>query len=80
VHDIFYPFVQTRDDEISFIWANESQTGFCHLYQITSILKPGCYQWAKQCSPSADDFKCPIKEEIALTSGEWEVLARHGSR
>ncbi|XP_048470153.1 dipeptidyl peptidase 9 isoform X1 [Rhincodon typus] len=80
VHDIFYPFVQTRDDEISFIWANESQTGFCHLYRITSILKPGCYQWAKQCSPSADDFKCPIKEEVVLTSGEWEVLARHGSR
>lgn len=27
-----------------------------------------------------DDFKCPIKEEIALTGGEWEVLARHGSK
>lgn len=27
-----------------------------------------------------DEFKCPIKEEIALTSGEWEVLARHGSK
>lgn len=28
----------------------------------------------------ADEFKCAIKEEIALTSGEWEVLARHGSK
>ncbi|XP_025772159.1 dipeptidyl peptidase 9 [Puma concolor] len=28
----------------------------------------------------SDEFKCPIKEEIALTSGEWEVLARHGSK
>lgn len=28
----------------------------------------------------ADDFKCPIKEEVALTAGEWEVLARHGSK
>jgi hypothetical protein len=28
----------------------------------------------------ADEFKCPIKEEMALTSGEWEVLARHGSK
>lgn len=28
----------------------------------------------------ADEFKCPIKEEVALTSGEWEVLARHGSK
>jgi len=27
----------------------------------------------------AGDFKCPIKEEIAITSGEWEVLGRHGS-
>lgn len=27
-----------------------------------------------------DNFKCPIKEEIALTGGEWEVLARHGSK
>lgn len=27
-----------------------------------------------------DEFKCAIKEEIALTSGEWEVLARHGSK
>lgn len=25
------------------------------------------------------DFKCPIKEEIAITNGEWEVLGRHGS-
>lgn len=25
------------------------------------------------------DFKCPIKEELAITSGEWEVLGRHGS-
>lgn len=27
-----------------------------------------------------DEFKCPVKEETALTSGEWEVLARHGSK
>jgi hypothetical protein len=29
---------------------------------------------------SAGDFKCAIKEEVTLTSGEWEVLARHGSK
>ncbi|MGH0188430.1 UNVERIFIED_CONTAM: hypothetical protein FKN15_029795 [Acipenser sinensis] len=29
--------------------------------------------------PSPDDFRCPIKEELALTSGNWEVLGRHGS-
>ncbi len=27
-----------------------------------------------------DDFKCQIEEEMALTNGEWEVLARHGSK
>lgn len=26
------------------------------------------------------DFKCAIKEEVTLTGGEWEVLARHGSK
>lgn len=46
VHDIFYPFVQTSEDEFSFIWVNESKTGFSHLYKITSTLQPGCYQWS----------------------------------
>ncbi|MBN3303001.1 DPP9 peptidase, partial [Amia calva] len=80
VHDIFYPFLQTKDDEISFIWVNESKTGFCHLYKITSVLQPGCYQWSRDYSHTEGDFKCPIKEEVTLTSGEWEVLARHGSK
>uniref|UniRef100_A0A4W6FCL2 dipeptidyl-peptidase IV n=1 Tax=Lates calcarifer TaxID=8187 RepID=A0A4W6FCL2_LATCA len=67
VHDIFYPFIQTTEDEFTFIWVNESKTGFSHLYKITSLLQPG-------------EFRCAIKEEITLTSGEWEVLARHGSK
>lgn len=29
---------------------------------------------------SPDDFKCPVKEEVTITSGEWEVLANHGSK
>uniref|UniRef100_A0A7N6B853 dipeptidyl-peptidase IV n=1 Tax=Anabas testudineus TaxID=64144 RepID=A0A7N6B853_ANATE len=62
VHDIFYPFIQTSDDEITFITVNESKTGFCHLYKITSVLQRG------------NDFKCPVKEEVTVTSGEWEVL------
>ncbi|KAI1891821.1 hypothetical protein AGOR_G00147690 [Albula goreensis] len=80
VHDIFYPFIQTNDDEITFLWVNESKTGFCHLYKITSLLQPGCYQWSRDYSYTEGDFKCPIKEEVTLTSGEWEVLARHGSK
>uniref|UniRef100_A0A4W6D8V7 dipeptidyl-peptidase IV n=2 Tax=Lates calcarifer TaxID=8187 RepID=A0A4W6D8V7_LATCA len=74
VHDIFHPFIQTSDDEITFITVNESKTGFCHLYKITSVLQRGSYHWAK------DDFKCPVKEEVTVTSGEWEVLANHGAK
>uniref|UniRef100_A0A8C5U4Q2 dipeptidyl-peptidase IV n=1 Tax=Malurus cyaneus samueli TaxID=2593467 RepID=A0A8C5U4Q2_9PASS len=80
VHDIFYPFIQPEgeEEELCFIRANECKTGFCHLYRVTAILKEGSdlFSW----SFLADDFKCPIKEEIALTGGEWEVLARHGSK
>lgn len=47
VHDIFHPFIQTSDDEITFITVNESKTGFCHLYKITSVLQRGSYNWAK---------------------------------
>lgn len=47
VHDIFHPFIQTSDDEITFITVNESKTGFCHLYKITSLLQRGSYNWAK---------------------------------
>ncbi|XP_005992020.1 dipeptidyl peptidase 9 [Latimeria chalumnae] len=80
VHDIFYPFSQTQDEDFSFIWINESKTGFCHLYKITASLKQGSYNWSQPYIRKEDDFKCPLKEEVTLTSGEWEVLARHGSK
>ncbi|KAB0396890.1 hypothetical protein E2I00_009805, partial [Balaenoptera physalus] len=81
VHDIFYPFPQPEgEDELCFIRANECKTGFCHLYKVTAVLKPRGYDWTQPFSPGEDEFKCPIKEEITLTSGEWEVLARHGSK
>uniref|UniRef100_A0AAY4D7Z0 dipeptidyl-peptidase IV n=1 Tax=Denticeps clupeoides TaxID=299321 RepID=A0AAY4D7Z0_9TELE len=69
-----------NDDEITFLWVNESKTGFCHLYKITTQLQQGCHQWSRDYAHSDDDFRCPVKEEVALTSGEWEVLARHGSK
>uniref|UniRef100_A0A8C0HAU2 dipeptidyl-peptidase IV n=1 Tax=Chelonoidis abingdonii TaxID=106734 RepID=A0A8C0HAU2_CHEAB len=74
IHDIFHVFPQTRQDKIEFIFASECQTGFRHLYKITSVLKESRYK--RSCG---GDFKCPIKEELAITSGEWEVLGRHGS-
>uniref|UniRef100_A0AAQ5ZPR6 dipeptidyl-peptidase IV n=1 Tax=Amphiprion ocellaris TaxID=80972 RepID=A0AAQ5ZPR6_AMPOC len=79
VHDIFYPFIQTTEDEFTFIWVNESKTGFSHLYKITSLVS--CMSGSMlTLILSAGDFKCAIKEEVTLTSGEWEVLARHGSK
>ncbi|XP_026544838.1 dipeptidyl peptidase 9-like [Notechis scutatus] len=80
VHDIFYPFAQSeeKEDELTFLRANECKTGFCHLYRVTAILQRKMYDWTQPYVPSKGDFKCPLKEEVALTSGEWEVLARHG--
>ncbi|XP_004865777.1 dipeptidyl peptidase 9 isoform X2 [Heterocephalus glaber] len=81
VHDIFYPFPQSEgSEEFCFLRANECKTGFCHLYKVTVLLRPNSYNWTEPLSPGEDEFKCPIKEETALTSGEWEVLARHGSK
>ncbi|XP_065267643.1 dipeptidyl peptidase 8 isoform X3 [Emys orbicularis] len=79
IHDIFHVFPQTRQDEIEFIFASECQTGFRHLYKITSVLKESRYKRSCGGLPAPSDFKCPIKEELAITSGEWEVLGRHGS-
>uniref|UniRef100_A0A8C6PZB5 dipeptidyl-peptidase IV n=1 Tax=Nothobranchius furzeri TaxID=105023 RepID=A0A8C6PZB5_NOTFU len=80
VHDIFHPFIQTSDDEFTFITVNESKTGFCHLYKITSVLQQKSFNWTEGYIHSEDDFKCPVKEEVMVTSGEWEVLANHGAK
>ncbi|XP_060037931.1 dipeptidyl peptidase 9 isoform X2 [Erinaceus europaeus] len=81
VHDIFYPFPQSEGaEELCFLKADECKTGFCHLYKVTALLRPRGYDWTQPLSPGEDEFKCPILEEVALTSGEWEVLARHGSK
>lgn len=81
VHDIFHPFPQAEgQQDFSFLRANECKTGFCHLYKVTVDLKTGNYDWTEPLSPTEDEFKCPVKEEVALTSGEWEVLSRHGSK
>ncbi|XP_038195390.1 dipeptidyl peptidase 9 isoform X3 [Arvicola amphibius] len=81
VHDIFHPFPQAEgQQDFSFLRANECKTGFCHLYKVTVDLKTRDYDWTEPLSPTEDEFKCPIKDEVALTSGEWEVLSRHGSK
>eukprot|EP00062_Callorhinchus_milii_P002215 gi/632938187/ref/XP_007904081.1/ PREDICTED: dipeptidyl peptidase 8 isoform X1 [Callorhinchus milii] len=79
IHDILHIFPQTKEDEIQFIFASECKTGFRHLYRITAALEESKYKRSSGRTPSPDDFKCRIKEELPLTSGEWEVLGRHGS-
>lgn len=52
VHDIFYPFPQSEGEhELCFIRANESKTGFCHLYKVTTVLQPNGYDWSEPFSP-----------------------------
>lgn len=58
VHDIFHPFIQTSDGEITFITVNESKTGFCHLYKITSVLQRGSHHWAKGYTYSEGNTTC----------------------
>lgn len=79
IHDVLHFFPQTREDEIQFLFASECKTGFRHLYRITSILRAAGSGRAGADLLGLSDFRCPIKEEVAVTSGEWEVLGRHGS-
>ncbi|XP_061884105.1 dipeptidyl peptidase 9-like [Entelurus aequoreus] len=79
VHDIFHPFIQSNDKEFTFITVNESKSGFCHLYKVTVLLDREHFDWTSY-THSEDNFQCPIKEEVALTSGEWEVLATLGAK
>ncbi|KAG7468007.1 hypothetical protein MATL_G00138230 [Megalops atlanticus] len=74
-HDILHILPQTEEGEVSVIVASELHTGFRHLYRVTALLQGS---WGHADGP-AGDFLCPVKEQVALTWGEWEVLGRHGS-
>ncbi|KAG8454462.1 hypothetical protein GDO86_000908 [Hymenochirus boettgeri] len=81
VHDVFHLLKPEKENEFCFIRSSESQTGFCHLYLVTSVLQNEQHDWSQMISPcTVDIFKCHVSEEIALTSGEWEVLCRHGAK
>ncbi|XP_026565056.1 dipeptidyl peptidase 8 [Pseudonaja textilis] len=79
IHDIFHVFPQTQEDVVEFIFASECKTGFRHLYRISTILKESNYRRSSGGLPAPGDFLCHVKEELPITSGEWEVLGRHGS-
>lgn len=70
-------FIEFNENHVTFIWGAE-ETGFRHLYLITSSLQSttnGCL--------SQDDemdgitLGPRIVQKVALTSGDWEVLSRN---
>lgn len=71
VHDLLFIFPTTENDKITLIWANE-ETGFRHLYLITVSYAP------QSVDDTLDLFMTPrFKSQVALTSGEWEVLGQN---
>uniref|UniRef100_A0A8C6XGW1 dipeptidyl-peptidase IV n=1 Tax=Naja naja TaxID=35670 RepID=A0A8C6XGW1_NAJNA len=79
IHDIFHVFPQTQEDVVEFIFASECKTGFRHLYRISTLSWGGALMDSRNFDLLVGDFLCHVKEELPLTSGEWEVLGRHGS-
>lgn len=71
VHDIFYPFVQTTEEEFTFIWVNESKTGFSHLYKITSLLQAGCHRWAEGYHHTEGEEPGDAPAHIFFSSSIW---------
>ncbi|KAL7729006.1 hypothetical protein ACLKA6_019840 [Drosophila palustris] len=85
VHDMLY-FLELSDLSATYVWASE-ETGFRHLYLVTSSLLlnhvNGCQTDATAATAQHPNFVEPsalqprIINKVALTSGEWEVLARN---
>lgn len=73
VHDIL-EFVEITSTHVTFVWASE-ETGFRHLYLVTSMLQNSV---EANCSNGvmSFDMKPRIISNIPLTTGEWEVLGR----
>ncbi|CAM9485884.1 unnamed protein product [Lampetra planeri] len=78
VTDIFHPLPQEKENEFTFIWANETKTGFRHLHRVTALLQQNSCKSSEESAPNPADFLCPLKEEIVLTQGDWEVLGQQG--
>ncbi|KAH8382360.1 hypothetical protein KR009_003081 [Drosophila setifemur] len=79
VHDMLH-FLELTDTSVTFLWASE-ETGFRHLYLVTASLllshSNGQTEAAAQPSFVEPSALLPrILNKVALTSGEWEVLAR----
>ncbi|XP_012941328.1 dipeptidyl peptidase 9 [Aplysia californica] len=74
VHNCIHFLPQTSESEISFIFASE-KSGFCHLYLITSKLRPqgvGFLHSGQGDGP--ESYPSQAVKEVVLTSGQWVVL------
>lgn len=81
VHDLLH-FLEITDSQVQFIWASE-ETGFRHLYNVTSSLEVrppqnGFRTHSAFCDdhPIDDNLKARLVKKISLTMGEWEVLGK----
>ncbi|BFF88851.1 dipeptidyl peptidase 9 [Drosophila madeirensis] len=87
VHDMLY-ILEVSDTSVTYVWASE-ETGFRHLYLVTSsLVLTNANGQSDAGTPSAPQQQQPsfveqsalqprIINKVALTSGEWEVLARN---
>ncbi|XP_017058593.1 dipeptidyl peptidase 9 [Drosophila ficusphila] len=83
VHDMLH-FLELTETSVTFLWASE-ETGFRHLYLVTAslLLTQANGQTDAGSAAAQPSFVEPsalqprIINKVALTSGEWEVLARN---
>ncbi|KAK9882150.1 hypothetical protein WA026_019667 [Henosepilachna vigintioctopunctata] len=76
VHDLLYFLPSNDHTEVKFIWASED-TGFRHLYLVTVQIMPYSNGVGEIREPMDFVYLQPrILSKVALTSGEWEVLAQ----
>ncbi|KAK7570778.1 hypothetical protein V9T40_010145 [Parthenolecanium corni] len=81
VHDMLHIFPISENGEVTFIWASE-ETGFRHLYLITSLLpRPGIVNGFSNPFEAGDSNSYETNDNlvinhVALTSGDWEVVKK----
>jgi dipeptidyl-peptidase 9 len=89
IHDLLC-FLVVSDKHVQYLWSSE-ETGFRHLYHITSSIdtaKPAIQQQQPQNglgthsafyddTPVEDNLKARVTKKITLTSGEWEVMGKN---
>ncbi|KAL8609108.1 hypothetical protein ACOMHN_030449 [Nucella lapillus] len=76
VHDCLHFFPQTFENEISFLWASQT-SGYRHLYHVTSRLSVLHTEGGEEDMQVSSGSQCHVIQERQLTSGDWDVQAKH---